>query len=79
MSDPVDDTAAREDLLIDTYLKRQGELEAEGRIPTPREDWIAENRDRVERIGAAQLAFVVACVSIFLNFLALNLIFHIEF
>lgn len=58
------------DLLLEEYLALQAQLEARGDVPA--------GSGRVLRILAAiQLAFLVACVSLFLNFLVVNMIFHV--
>jgi len=54
----------------------QRDLEARGVIPTPRRDRIASGRRLLEWIGALEVAFLVACFSIFVNFFVLNFIFH---
>lgn len=58
------------DLLLEEYLASQARLEARGDVPA--------GGGRVLRILAAiHLAFLVACVSLFLNFLVVNMIFHV--
>lgn len=58
------------DLLLEEYLASQAQLEARGDVPT--------GSGRVMRILAAiHLAFLIACVSLFLNFLVVNMIFHV--
>ena len=68
--------ASREDALVDAYLELQHDLEALGVIPTPRRNWMAR-RGLLEWLGAVQVAFLVGCLSVFLTFLLLNLMFHV--
>ena len=81
VDDDSDPAAARrrleEELLLDTYLRRQHELEEAGVLPVPR-DAVAVRRERLVLAGALELGFLVACFSIFAVLVIVNLLFHLE-
>lgn len=59
-----------DDLLLAQYLASEAELEAQGVVP-------AGPQRSFRILGAIHLAFLIACLSLFLNFIVINMIFHI--
>jgi hypothetical protein len=76
-----DRSAARhpleEELLLDTYLRRQRELEESSELPRP-EDPLGRLRPQIAVAGAIHVGFLVACFSLFMILVVVNVIFHLE-
>lgn len=66
------DKITQDQLLLETYLdfEQQHNTGAETNI-------LVQMRDKLELAGAIQIGLFVACLTIFLNFLVVNLILHL--
>jgi hypothetical protein len=67
------DKEIREQLLFETYIdfEQQHNTSSEPNV-------LVRLRDKLELAGAIQLGFFVACLTIFLNFVVVNLILHLS-
>jgi hypothetical protein len=67
------DKEIREQLLLETYIdfEQQHNTSSEPNV-------LVRLRDKLELAGAIQLGFFVACLTIFLNFVVVNLILHLS-
>lgn len=79
--EPLDTGTARraveEQLLLDTYLRRQRELEESGALPVARGP-LEAHREKLLLAGALELGFLVASFSMLAVLVVVNLIFHLE-
>ena len=63
--------------LSQAYLAAQEKYEAQGAIPKDSDAVLSGYRQVWEIMGAAHLGLLVAIISILLNFIVVNIIFHL--
>jgi hypothetical protein len=67
------------DLHLEVYVEIQREQEDQGAIPRSEQNVLTRFRWLFEIMGAVQLAFFLACLTILLNFVVVRMLFHIDF
>ncbi len=73
------DTRTAEAALLRLYSEKQLELEDSGAMPPFGPCRLERYRRHLEIGGAVNLGFLVACFTIFVLFIVLNLVFHVQF
>lgn len=65
--------------LLRLYLQTQTELQQRGSLPVPAPTRLDRFRRPLEVAGAVNLGLLVAGFTLFLLFVVLNLVFHVQF
>lgn len=68
----------RAELLLRTYLEVEREQEAQGVLPRRGKTILRRFRWLFEGLAALQVGFFVACLTLFLNFLIVVMLLHID-
>lgn len=66
------------DLLLQVFLEIQKEQEGRGALPRSDQDVLTRFGGFFEMVGAIQVAFFVACLTILMNFVIVRMIFHLD-
>jgi hypothetical protein len=67
------------DLHLEVFLEFQKEQEEKGVIPRSERNVLTRFRGFFEFVGAVQLAFFLACLTILANFVIVRMMFHLDF
>lgn len=70
--------AERAELLLRAYLETQREQEASGALPRSGRTVLTRLRPLFECLGAIQVGALIACFTIFLNFLIVVMLLHLD-
>lgn len=67
------------DLHLQAFLEFQREQEENGAIPRSERNVLTRFRGFFVFLGAVNLAFFVACLTVLLNFIVVRILFHLDF
>jgi hypothetical protein len=68
----------RAELLLRAYLEVEREQQERGALPRKRRNVLTRFRPLFECLGAIQLGLLIACLTIFLNFLLVVMLLHLD-
>ena len=68
----------RAELLLRAYLEMEREQQERGALPRRRRTVLTRFRLLFECLGAIQIGLLVACLTIFLNFLIVVMLLHLD-
>jgi hypothetical protein len=73
------DPRTAEAVLLGLYVETERELQDRGAMPRPQPGRLQRSRRALEIAGAVNLGFLIACLTIFVLFVFLNLVFHVQY
>jgi hypothetical protein len=68
----------RQELLLRAYLEMQREQQERGALPPSGRNVLTRFRRVFECLGAIQIGLLIACFTIFMNFLIIVMLLHLD-